>query len=85
VKKRSKLDLSPDTKQKKAQAVGFSPEIRPDPAPKPQNAGRKTSTASHQPRPSVAEKQRGSSRALIVTGLVVVAVAALSMYLLKRR
>ncbi|MGB5456132.1 MAG: hypothetical protein WBO18_09205 [Gammaproteobacteria bacterium] len=84
MKKRSKLDLTPEAEQGKSQAAGFSAETTPDPEPETKRTERLSASDGHQSRTSVAANPR-PSRALFVMSVVVVAVAALSLYWLKRR
>jgi hypothetical protein len=87
VKKRSKLDLSSGIKKDKAQAAGFSSKTAPEPeaAHKSQSKGSQASSARQQSRSSEAALQQQPSRAMIFTTVAVVAVVAVSLFVLKRR
>ena len=94
MKKRSKLDLTPDPGKEKSQASGFSSEIPLDPeksaAPDPdtktessdQRAGVDTQRSQHV---TDATAIRAPSRAMLAISVAVVAVAAISWFMLKRR
>jgi hypothetical protein len=91
VKKRSKLDIAAGVEQDKPQAAGFSeaPAADPaaDPAAEPQDVERPASASARvrQSRQSVVVERRRSSAALALKTLAAVAIAALALYLLKRR
>jgi len=87
MRKRSKLDLSSDTEQGKSQAAGFDPEAPQDstPEPAPQYDEAHASGGINQSRDSVAIKHKPSTGVMIAKTVAVVAVAALSLYVLKRR
>ena len=87
VKKRSKLDLSQGVEQQKSQASGFEPDVPKDTVSATQKSGQqsaKTNT-SRESRSSEAATSPRTSQARIVKTVAVVALAALSLYLLKRR
>ncbi len=87
MKKRSRLDLSSGIKKDKAQAAGFSSKTAPEPksADKSQSKGSQAPTARRQSRTSESAIQQQPSRAMILTTVAVVAVVAVSLFVLKRR
>jgi len=96
VKKRSKLDLSQGVEQQKSQASGFEPDVPKDTVSATQKSGQqsaKTNSARQSAKTNPARESRSSgaatnprtSQARIVKMVAVVALAALSLYLLKRR
>ena len=87
MKKRSKLDLSQGVERHKSQASGFEPDVPKDTGSVTQKSGRqaaKTNTA-RESRSSGAASSPRTSQARIVKTVAVVALAALSLYMLKRR
>ncbi len=96
MKKRSKLDLSQGVERHKSQASGFEPDVPKDTGSATQKSGRqaaKTNTARQSAKTNTARESRSSgaassprtSQARIVKTVAVVALAALSLYMLKRR
>ena len=87
MKKRSKLDIAAGVEQDKPQAAGFSEVPAADPAAEPQDVERPASASARvrQSRQSVVVERRRSSAALALKTLAAVAIAALALYLLKRR
>jgi len=85
VKKRSKLDLAASENMDKSQAGGFGAAAAPDPEPDPQRSETRAANDSRQPRAPLAIKPHRHSRALIAVSVAVVAVAAVSFFVLKRR
>ena len=87
MKKRSKLDIAAGVEQDKPQAAGFSEVPAADPAAEPQDVERPASASERvrQSRQSVVVERRRSSAALALKTLAAVAIAALALYLLKRR
>ena len=87
MKKRSKLDLAQGVEQHKSQASGFEPDMPKDTVSGTQKSERqsaKTNTAGES-RSSGAATSPRASQARIAKTVAVVALAALSLYLLKRR
>ena len=85
MKKRSKLDIAAGVEQDKPQAAGFSEAPAADPAAEPQDVERPASARVRQSRQSVAGQRRRLSAGLAVKTVAAVAIAALALYLLKRR
>jgi hypothetical protein len=89
VKKRSKLDLNPDVAQDKSQAAGFGADIPEESEPQPEQTqagdGCRQARRGRQARTSVSEQAVRSSRTLIMMSVAVIAVAAVSLFVLKRR
>ncbi len=95
MKKRSKLDLTAGIAQGKRQAAGFDPVDLVDPvspsagsatsSPGWQHAEKLASSRARTRRQSRASKPKQSSRAVIIKTVAVLAVAALTLYALKRR
>jgi hypothetical protein len=98
VKKRSKLDISAGVNPDKRQATGFGavastadsepepePELQPQPEPKPRKAQQQASAGVSQRTRAKGGEHKGLSPVLIIKTVAVVAVAALSLYELKRR
>ena len=87
MKKRSKLDLSSSAKNEKAQAAGFSSKAEQDPAAaaKSKTTGRRASTTGRQYSAAGATIAQQPSRAIILTAVAVVAVVAVSLFVLKKR
>ena len=88
MKKRSKLDLTADVVQKdKPQASGFGAKAQTDSRPESETSytGTKAASDTRQPRHAQAATTQGSSRALIVLSVAAVAIAAVTLVMLKRR
>ena len=88
MKKRSKLDLTAEAVQKdKTQASGFGAEAPPDSAPEPGpgSTKRKPARDTAQGHQAPAATTQGASRTMIVLSVAAVAVAAVTLFMLKRR
>ena len=85
MKKRSKLDLSPDVNQAKTQAAGFDPEVMVDPAPDVKRSRPRASAEVQQPGTVVDTAAVNSSRGLIVASVAVMVVATTLLFLLRKR
>jgi hypothetical protein len=85
VKKRSKLDISAGVEQDKPQAAGFSEVASADLAGEPQHIPRPASARVRQARQPVIVARRHLSPGLVVKTVAAVAIAALALYVLKRR
>ena len=85
MKKRSKLDLSAGVAPGKPQAAGFDQMASAEPDHEPREASARPAAQGEKPRRASVMSEKRSYGALVVKTVVVVAVAALSIYLMKRR
>lgn len=85
MKRRSRLDLSAGVAPDKPQAAGFE-QVSAPPSGEPEAAAEWAAAAPSATRPAPRKRKSSSpARSLIVKTVAVVAVAALALYVLKRR